>query len=67
VLKHVLIVLALLTDAVAQTSFPTINALCSFPCDSNFVCPDGWFPSSLVESPDGNFYGAAPSLLATAG
>jgi uncharacterized repeat protein (TIGR03803 family) len=58
-MKHVLVVLALLTGAIAQTSVPTINALFSFPCDSNFVCPDGWFPSSLIESPDGNFYGAA--------
>ncbi|HYA25358.1 MAG TPA: choice-of-anchor tandem repeat GloVer-containing protein [Terriglobales bacterium] len=45
--------------ASAQSATPTFSLLFSFPCDSNFVCPDGYFPVSLVEGIDGNFYGTA--------
>jgi len=34
-----------------------ITVLFSFPCNSSGVCADGYFPYSLLESPDGNFYG----------
>jgi uncharacterized repeat protein (TIGR03803 family) len=36
-----------------------ITVLFSFPCNSSGVCADGYFPASLLESPDGNFYGTA--------
>jgi len=51
-------VVFLAMGASAQET-PTFNLLFSFPCDSNFVCPDGYFPVSLVEGIDGNFYGTA--------
>jgi uncharacterized repeat protein (TIGR03803 family) len=51
------IALLLITGASAQSPSPTL--LFSFPCNQAFVCPDGFFPVSLIESPDGNFYGTA--------
>jgi uncharacterized repeat protein (TIGR03803 family) len=33
--------------------------LFSFPCDQSGVCADGYFPISLTEGIDGNFYGVA--------
>jgi uncharacterized repeat protein (TIGR03803 family) len=49
--------LMLIASAFAQSPSPTL--LFSFPCNQNFVCPDGYYPISLIESPDGNFYGTA--------
>ena len=51
------IALLLIAPASAQTLSPTL--LFSFPCSQSFVCADGFFPVSLIESPDGNFYGTA--------
>lgn len=48
-----------MTAATAQTPAPTLNLLFSFPCNATGVCQDGYFPISLIESADGNFYGAA--------
>jgi uncharacterized repeat protein (TIGR03803 family) len=47
----------LIASASAQSLTPSL--LFSFPCNASGVCPDGFFPVSLVESPDGNFYGTA--------
>jgi uncharacterized repeat protein (TIGR03803 family) len=52
-------VFPLLLAASAQTSSPTLSKLFAFPCNSSDICPDGYFPISLIESADGNFYGAA--------
>jgi uncharacterized repeat protein (TIGR03803 family) len=52
-------VIALLLIAGASAQSPSPTLLFSFPCNQNFVCPDGFFPTSLIESPDGNFYGTA--------
>jgi uncharacterized repeat protein (TIGR03803 family) len=46
-----------IASASAQSPSPTL--LFSFPCNQSFACPDGFFPVSLIESPDGNFYGTA--------
>jgi uncharacterized repeat protein (TIGR03803 family) len=54
-----LAVLWLAISASAQASSPTITDLFAFPCNSSEVCADGYFPISLVESVDGDFYGAA--------
>ena len=51
------IALLLIAGASAQTLSPSL--LFTFPCNSSLVCPDGFFPTSLIESPDGNFYGTA--------
>jgi hypothetical protein len=51
------ITLLLIASASAQSPSPTL--LFSFPCSQSFACPDGFFPVSLIESPDGNFYGTA--------
>ena len=48
---------SLIAGASAQSPAPSL--LFSFPCNAGGVCPDGFFPVSLVESPDGNFYGTA--------
>jgi len=53
----VMAILALVAAASAQAPSPAIHVLFSFPCDANSVCPNGYFPSSLVEGIDGNFYG----------
>jgi uncharacterized repeat protein (TIGR03803 family) len=53
------VILLLITAASAQAPSPTISLLFSFPCDASGVCPDGYFPISLVEGIDGNFYGVA--------
>jgi hypothetical protein len=45
------------TIATAQTAAPVISLLFSFPCNSSSVCPDGFFPTSLIKSADGNLYG----------
>jgi uncharacterized repeat protein (TIGR03803 family) len=51
-------VLAAAAAAVGQTSAPAITQLFGFPCDSTLtICLEGSFPSGLIESPDGNFYG----------
>jgi hypothetical protein len=55
------LVISLATIATAQTAAPVISLLFSFPCNSSSVCPDGFFPTSLIESADGNFYGIAAS------
>ena len=52
-------ILVLVAAASAQAPSPAIHVLFSFPCDASGVCPDGYFPSSLVEGVDGNFYGVA--------
>jgi hypothetical protein len=53
----VMVVLAA-AAAVGQTSAPAITQLFGFPCDSTLtICLEGSFPSGLIESPDGNFYG----------
>jgi uncharacterized repeat protein (TIGR03803 family) len=51
------IALLLVAGASAQSSSPSL--LFSFPCTAKGVCPEGFFPVSLIESPDGNFYGTA--------
>lgn len=56
---QVLLLAAFAIGASAQSVTPTFSLLFSFPCDSNFVCADGYFPVSLVEGVDGNFYGTA--------
>jgi uncharacterized repeat protein (TIGR03803 family) len=53
------IVLSLVTIASAQSPSPRL--LFSFPCNANAICSDGYFPFSLIEGADGNFYGAAAS------
>jgi len=53
------IVLSLITIASAQSPSPRL--LFSFPCNANAICSDGYFPFSLIEGGDGNFYGAASS------
>ena len=50
-------VVVLLLAAIASAQTPSL--LFSFPCNGSGVCPDGYFPTALFESPDGNFYGAA--------
>jgi uncharacterized repeat protein (TIGR03803 family) len=45
-------------SASAQQT-PVLSNLFSFPCTAPGDCPDGFFPISLIESADGNFYGAA--------
>jgi uncharacterized repeat protein (TIGR03803 family) len=52
-------VIALLLVAGASAQSPSPSLLFSFPCNAEFVCADGFFPTSLIESPDGNFYGTA--------
>ena len=52
-------VIALLLIAGASAQSPSPSLLFSFPCNATGQCPDGFFPVSLVESPDGNFYGTA--------
>ena len=52
-------VVALLLVASASAQAPSPSLLFSFPCNQDFVCADGYFPTSLIESPDGNFYGTA--------
>jgi uncharacterized repeat protein (TIGR03803 family) len=52
-------VIALLLIASAAAQSPSPSLLFSFPCNTSGTCPDGFFPVSLVESPDGNFYGTA--------
>jgi uncharacterized repeat protein (TIGR03803 family) len=54
-----LIVLSLVAAASAQSSNANLSVLFSFPCDQSAVCPDGYFPISLIEGGDGNFYGVA--------
>ena len=53
-----LAIVSLFAATSAYASTPTVNVLFSFPCQ-NFVCPDGYFPISLIEGADGNFYGVA--------
>ena len=53
------VVLSLVAVAAAQSPSPSIRLLFSFPCGANGVCPDGYFPISLIEGGDGNFYGVA--------
>ncbi len=55
--SFLLIILSLFSVAFAQS--PSASVLFSFPCDQNSVCPDGFFPLSLNEGADGNFYGVA--------
>jgi len=55
----IFVLLALLTHATAQDTSPNLSLLFSFLCDASGVCADGYFPMSLIESVDGNFYGAA--------
>lgn len=52
-------VIALLLIASVSAQSPSPSLLFSFPCNQKFVCADGYFPVSLIESPDGNFYGTA--------
>jgi uncharacterized repeat protein (TIGR03803 family) len=54
-----LIVLSLIIAASAQSSKANLSVLFSFPCDQSGTCPDGYFPLSLIEGIDGNFYGVA--------
>jgi uncharacterized repeat protein (TIGR03803 family) len=56
-IQSFVIALLLIASASAQSLSPTL--LFTFPCNKKFVCPDGFFPVSLIESPDGNFYGTA--------
>lgn len=58
ILLGLILVLLAVSHAVSNPSDP-VTTLFSFPCDSSGVCPDGYFPYSLLESPDGNFYGVA--------
>lgn len=51
--------LSLPVAAPAQTTGPVITQLFAFPCNASDVCLDGYFPIELIESADGNFYGAA--------
>jgi uncharacterized repeat protein (TIGR03803 family) len=51
--------LLLAGTASAQADSPTITRLHAFRCDASAVCPDGYFPISLIEGVNGNFYGAA--------
>jgi uncharacterized repeat protein (TIGR03803 family) len=51
------IILLLIAGASAQSPSPSL--LFSFPCNASGICRDGFFPASLIESPDGNFYGTA--------
>jgi len=53
------VALSLAVAASAQTASPVITPLFIFPCNASFVCSDGYFPISLIEGSDGNFYGAA--------
>jgi uncharacterized repeat protein (TIGR03803 family) len=53
------VVIAVLPIATASAQTPSPTLLFSFPCNKKFVCADGYFPVSLIESPDGNFYGTA--------
>jgi uncharacterized repeat protein (TIGR03803 family) len=51
-------VLVLVAAVVAQTPAPAIIQVFGFPCDQTLtICPLGDFPSGLIESADGNFYG----------
>jgi uncharacterized repeat protein (TIGR03803 family) len=52
-------VIAVFLSATASAQNPSPRLLFSFPCNKKFVCADGYFPVSLIESPDGNFYGTA--------
>ena len=52
-------VTAIFLIAGASAQSPTPSLLFSFPCNATGQCPDGFFPVSLIESPDGNFYGTA--------
>lgn len=52
-------VVALLLSTGASAQSPAPSLLFSFPCNTSGMCPDGFFPVSLIESPDGNFYGTA--------
>ena len=51
------VALLLIAGASAQSLSPSL--LFTFPCNGSLACPDGFFPTSLIESPDGNFYGTA--------
>ena len=54
--------LAFMTLFFALSAFsqvPTVKPLFTFPCDSKGKnCPEGSSPSRLIQSADGNFYGA---------
>jgi uncharacterized repeat protein (TIGR03803 family) len=54
-----LIAISLVTAVCAQSSKANLSVLFSFPCDQSGSCPDGYFPVSLIEGIDGNFYGVA--------
>jgi uncharacterized repeat protein (TIGR03803 family) len=53
------LVASLSSVASAQNTTPVITDIFAFPCNASFVCPDGYFPVSLIEGADGSFYGAA--------
>jgi uncharacterized repeat protein (TIGR03803 family) len=57
----VMAILMVVATASAQVPSPSISRLFSFPCDASGVCPLGYFPISLVEGADGNFYGVTAS------
>ncbi|MGA7630428.1 MAG: hypothetical protein WCB11_06655 [Terriglobales bacterium] len=42
-------VVALLLIAGVSAQSPSPSLLFSFPCNQSFVCPDGFFPVSLIE------------------
>ena len=52
-------VVALFLIGRASAQSPSPSLLFSFPCNTSGMCPKGFFPVSLIESPDGNFYGTA--------